>query len=545
MDTIRRLNANFLERITHDEVLTRSGELAWEALNAFITGYSGARSGLLFGNIVNVAGQMKVKLNEGSFFIHRVETTKCIGIAQRKEIIVDVDPETTGDPRKDTLKGRWVSTTNRPKTVDVINELNGEVNPLPKDTDVEYELELAVEKGTPAVNPNPPELPSASASYTSPVDLSSPVDTTFFSKISLSVNGSAFVDIDMQGVNPVSTSITEMVNAINASYAGLATDDGTYITLTATGTGDSIRFQAPADSDATFYIFGLDLSPDYLYKFERQYPWFKIAELWVAANESTELQQEEIIAPDRQKLWTDPADPNDENDAFATPNVEELTEISVPVGSIVAINKNLKSDLNPSQDFWAFCGVDGDKPSNWSGSYLVQGDSLPTDKFSGGNVPNLSNDIFLMGAAGASQASGGINTSTTGTVGSTTWTGSGTKPNGSGIVNMNHNHLWNGFRTTAPDTPNGLTTGSMGVNKASFSWIWDGVTTFDYPNVAGQEIENACWTSRIYNNTTPGPVNGDLDIDPSVDFSHNHSIGGATTENRPSFITVHYFMRIA
>jgi len=550
MDTIKHLFHNRLQRIEYDEVITRAQELTNESLNSLITGMTGAKSALLYGKLSNVSGDMKIKLDRGSFWAHRTERTKCVGIGQRKEIILDVDDETAGNPRKDLIKGRFVKTENRPKLKDFINELDGTVAlfPTPVNTNVEYNLELAIEKGVDDGSNVPPELSSDEASYTGTVDLASPVDMTSFSKINLAIDsllGGAFQEINLAAsVVPTSVSITQMINNINSAMGTTVAYeevDGAkkYLRITAPDKADSIQLIAPADSDATEYVLGLDVSPGYLHLFETQYPWFKVGEIWVEANESTEIQQDEIYGPDRQKFWTENTDPDDENDTFATPNVNELVEVSVPVGSIIAVSMDTKSEARPSQEFWAFCGKDADKPSNWSGTnnidYFRESNDLPTDKFkSSKTVPDLSQDVFLMGEEGDAGGFAGDNDAFEPAEGTLTWTGSGAKPSSSSIMNLAHTHKWYDF--TGDDSFAGIDKND-GTNDGAKSWNYDGaVRNF---TSGGGSLEIDMWTSLPIRPSDGGTW------DTTWEMAHTHNITTAPAgSNRPYHLKVHYFMRI-
>jgi hypothetical protein len=392
MDTIRTLNHHTNQRVEYDNVITRISNLARESADSLITGFMGGKSGMLVGSLVPAASGLQVILEQGSFFSHRIETTKCVAVAQRKELSVTFDAAEPAVVRKDVIQGRFVRTINNPKIVDIISELPGSIgaiSPQLLNVDEETTLEISVLKGDTGTGA-PQDLTSADASYTSPIDISSPLDLTLLFQIRLSVDGSTYQTIDLRGPAPISTSITEMVNNINAVYPGLASDDGTNITLTAT---DSIRFEPPTSNDATEYLFGLSISPDYMHLFERKHPYFKLAEVWIPAA-ATDLVQEDIYGPDRQKLWTAPADPNDDNDVFDVPNVNQLVETSVPIGAIISIHKDVA--LIPDPLYWSKCdGVD----------------DLPTERFNvtpGTKVPNLTDDRFLMGATGPT-ATGGDN----------------------------------------------------------------------------------------------------------------------------------------
>jgi hypothetical protein len=510
MDTIRELLHHKNQRIEFDRVLTRLSSLGVEALNSFITGFTGARSGLLYGSIVPGAGALETELVQGSFFTQRIETTKCVGIAQKKAIILTHDAgevSTTLGVRKDVIRGRFLKTENFPKTFDQINELNGnEINPIVFNTNTEFSLVMDILKGNTSTGA-PQDLSSSAASYTSPVDISSPLDLTGREYIRISLNNGTYQDIDLSSLagSPTSVSVTQMRDAINAAFAGLATHDGTYLTLTATGGGDSIRFIVPiAGGDGTELVFGLDLSPDYMHLFERQYPYFKVAEIWVPDGAGA-IVQADIYGPDRQKLWTAPADPNDENDSFNQPNVEELTELTVPLGAIIAVHKNVK--ITPSTDFWSPC----------DGVEALSGELFDPVV----NVPDLTDDRFLMGATGAA-ATGGVNDGHKHDSGTLSGSLSGGSISGNTGDAGAHDHGVKG--------DNG--SGGSGHNNVSTTW------------------SSATDNSEPYVTLGVGNHNHDLSgasVSGSVSISGNAGSGAADGDaagsNRPKYFTVDYYMR--
>lgn len=123
-----------------------------------------------------------------------------------------------------------------------------------------------------------PEGVSTTAKYTSTVDISATVNLTenYFIRLEIDQTGQ-FFEVDLRGVIPFQTTITEIVNAINSITGNnIATETGPdglagngYVTLTSptAGTGSStseIRFLPVLSNDATEEVFGqnaLLLSP--------------------------------------------------------------------------------------------------------------------------------------------------------------------------------------------------------------------------------------------------------------------------------------------
>lgn len=123
-----------------------------------------------------------------------------------------------------------------------------------------------------------PEGVTTTAKYTSTVDISATINLTenYFIRLEIDQTGQ-FFEVDLRGVIPFQTTITEIVNAINSITGNnIATETGPdgsvgngYVTLTSptAGTGSStseIRFLPVLSNDATQEVFGQDallLSP--------------------------------------------------------------------------------------------------------------------------------------------------------------------------------------------------------------------------------------------------------------------------------------------
>lgn len=115
---------------------------------------------------------------------------------------------------------------------------------------------------------------TTTAKYTGTVDLSATVNLVTNYKIKLEVDQSGTeVEIDLRGVIPSQTTITEIINIINTEIGStIATETNSqggigtgYITLTSPTAGtevatSEIKFLQPSSNDATNEVFGLDES---------------------------------------------------------------------------------------------------------------------------------------------------------------------------------------------------------------------------------------------------------------------------------------------
>lgn len=105
-----------------------------------------------------------------------------------------------------------------------------------------------------------------SASYTSPVDLNSPIDLSINYNVKIQIDDGTPVQVDCRGTTPASTSLAEIIQALNGAlgYAAFETDangdvGSGYLTIKSysIGLGSQIVFSQPSERDTTETIFGL------------------------------------------------------------------------------------------------------------------------------------------------------------------------------------------------------------------------------------------------------------------------------------------------
>lgn len=109
---------------------------------------------------------------------------------------------------------------------------------------------------------------SASGIYTSTVSITT-IDLSVNYNVKIDIDDAGAVEIDCRGATPGSTTIQEIIDAINAAGFGTVAyrgdsggnpdTTGSYITMKSqtTGSGSEVEFVAPAANDATNEIFGL------------------------------------------------------------------------------------------------------------------------------------------------------------------------------------------------------------------------------------------------------------------------------------------------
>jgi len=116
------------------------------------------------------------------------------------------------------------------------------------------------------------------AKYISPVDLSTPINLTSNYNVTIQVDQDQFRTIDLRGVIPGQTTISEIVNLINNAFDFIIAEETNeqgeqgngFITLTSPTAATSsptseIKFLDPESNDATLIVFGLDDNYPHIY----------------------------------------------------------------------------------------------------------------------------------------------------------------------------------------------------------------------------------------------------------------------------------------
>lgn len=337
MKNLRYLQHNFRARIENNLVLTRIGELSLRVLNILTRGL-----------IYNLSSSIK------AVFIEGLETSHSSGfdidIAIPAVVVQNVGdgintPDvslvadenlpnsgadfqvtvTTPDPsldRIDIIEGQVKKRSEFTDTaVDVVDPITKVVTPTTLDRDFEIYLDVQVKTGTPGASPVPPNSTSATAGFllgtitTDVLDLS----TQYLIKIAVGAD-SEFIEIDMRGAVPSSTTRAERMAAINAAGFGtIATNDGGAIRLTSFGIGENsmLKIKSPIQSskDAYTLVFGVSTTLGYLDTYIGTNEWFKISEVFVPQGAATLVPASVRSREDKDTLWD--ADANTVENGFS------------------------------------------------------------------------------------------------------------------------------------------------------------------------------------------------------------------------------------
>ena len=326
MQNRRYLKQNQRQRIEHEMVMNRMGELAGRDLETLIrtvlfntTGgiaafvFNGLQSTPGVGLSVDVAGPAAVITNAGSgfddvLFVTDTETTRN----------VPLDPADPVNPRIDILIARRTRVDAFLDTAtSQADGLTQVITPTTVFRDREYQLELSKVTGTPAGSPVPPAVPTASAGRVlGTVDISAPINlqSEYILSIAVGEDGE-FTEVDCRGAVPSSTTLAEIVTEINTVFfpevgANIAFASGNFLLLEAPGTGATsvIRLKQPTDAnlDAAANILGVVEGIQYVYYFRGSNPWFKVNEVTVPAT-AVALVGGNIVSIEAKDSWVSDA----------------------------------------------------------------------------------------------------------------------------------------------------------------------------------------------------------------------------------------------
>jgi WD40 repeat protein len=118
-----------------------------------------------------------------------------------------------------------------------------------------------------------------------------------------------FVEVDCRGASPATTTLAEIITALNAAGFGtIASNDGSnHLRITGPGTGENslIRIKRPtmASLDAYGIILGGTMGDNYCDPFVGTNKWFKVAEINVPQN-AVSITDANIIPYTKTALWT-------------------------------------------------------------------------------------------------------------------------------------------------------------------------------------------------------------------------------------------------
>jgi len=286
-------------KIESDLVLTRIGELSIRDIDALARGAlyegTGKDAVILEGLMATAAGGMDVSVSVPAAAMQIIDGNDvryCLDFNDGSNFSITLSNSDPSNDRIDIIEARVTkSSALQDALVDIIDPVTKSVTPTSKYRDYEIHFELQKKDGTPAGSPAPPSTTAATAgSITGTVTISGTIDLSsqYLLNLTIGTDGE-FTEIDCRGSTPSATTLTEIINAINAAgFGSIASNDGSdHLKITAPGTGENsiIKIRPPADTskDAYAEILGGTESTAYYDIFQGENKWFKIAEIAVGA----------------------------------------------------------------------------------------------------------------------------------------------------------------------------------------------------------------------------------------------------------------------
>lgn len=291
MKHITGINQSIGQRISHDEVLTRIGELEKENLNTLARALLTSRDGTVTvqgGDISPVSG-LTVRIAGESVWVQKKDSTNAWVIVQQADTDLTASTADPTNPRIDLVEGRYHIVDQVQQTVDIINTTTLVITPETRYVDRVVKLQAQITAGTPAGSPVCPDVTTATAAtYTGTNTETFDLSTNY--NIRISVDGASAVTVDCRGGTPAATTAAEIAALIDAATGvSVASDDSGKVKLLSPTTGEdsAIVLTPPTSLDALNEIFGLTESADYEYEYTGGRGYFKLGELTVGAGVGT------------------------------------------------------------------------------------------------------------------------------------------------------------------------------------------------------------------------------------------------------------------
>lgn len=315
---LRYVQQSFRARIEHDLVLTRMGEMTVRDIDALTRALlyqlTGKTAAIMEGLDASPVGFLDVELTAPATAILNLgDQNVRFAIDHNGDVpfSVTLDPADPTDPRIDiieaTVKTRSAFSDS---VVDVVDPVTKTVTPQLRDRDFEVYLEVRKKTGTPA-GPAPSPTAGSAGVLTGTVAIPGTIDLSAEYIINLAVgNDSEYVEVDCRGATPAATTAAEILTALNgAGFGAIAAQiAGDFIELTAPGMGENsvIRVKQPTDpsTDALANIFGVSESVGYFVQYAGTNPYFKVAEINVAATQTVLNPTDVKPRADKDTDWT-------------------------------------------------------------------------------------------------------------------------------------------------------------------------------------------------------------------------------------------------
>jgi len=298
-NNLRVLNQSLRQRIEHDMVLTRMGELGRRNMETmlgsmFIDFGATAKAYVFKGFVAAPGAALDVDLAVPAEAVHDIDgdniriAIDSNGGTAYNVALAAADP---ANPRIDIITAR-VAQRNvfTDASASIADPATKTVSPQSVERDIEYYFELQKVDGIPAGAPVPPAIPGGTAGSITGVPVITTVDLSLEYILCFAIGeDSEFIEVDCRGAIPSATTIAEVINAINlAGFGAVASNDGgDHLVITAPGTGETsvVKIKQPANTDLDCYnniLGGLEYV-QYVDIFKGGNAWFKVCEIYVPA----------------------------------------------------------------------------------------------------------------------------------------------------------------------------------------------------------------------------------------------------------------------
>ena len=274
-----------------ERVFKRIGDLSYRNLGIlakiglFDTGSLLVTNGLV---VVPVSGMI---LAVGSGVgIQRLSSGDLLPFVNKNFVTLTVLQAADGVPRTDIIEVQVINTAVKDDTFDnnTIDLSTGLPAVIDLKRDIAYSLSVRNQKGTTTPTAATAGILTGTVEIASTIDLS----VNYLFNIADGEDGS-FIEVDLRGAVPMSTTKAEIVSAINTAIGRtIASAPGNFIILTGTGTGQTSTFEirpplTDANADALKTVFGLPGVGAYYYVYSGTNEWVKIAEITIGAATTT------------------------------------------------------------------------------------------------------------------------------------------------------------------------------------------------------------------------------------------------------------------
>lgn len=300
MKALRYMKHNFRQRVEHNLVLERLGELMIRNIHTATRALLyGAATGpvdavVLEGFTPTVGAGLSVNLSGPKVAVQDAgnadDVFVCVDTTATHNVVLD--PADPTNPRIDNIVARYKLPVDKflDTAASQADPSTQTITPAAFYRDKELQLEFLKVTGTPAGVPAAPAIPGGTAgSITGTVAIPTTINlqTEYILNIGVGDEGE-FVEVDCRGATPAATTLAEIIAAINLALgAVIASASGNFLKLDAPGTGfnSAIKLKQPLNPaiDAANNILGIVESIQYIYYYRGGTKYFKVCEVFVPA----------------------------------------------------------------------------------------------------------------------------------------------------------------------------------------------------------------------------------------------------------------------